>query len=121
MRVDIPLAFLAVGLGMISPSFAQTPAPAVIVRRAKDVVTFYPRPEYPEAVRKQHKGGAGVFALHVDIDTGLVTSVSVERSTGVELLDRSCKKTFRQWRFKPHETPAKVRIPITFTQTGARY
>lgn len=105
----------------ITSALAQKPTATPIVERAKDVVLNAPRPEYPESVRKQHKGGAGIFVLHVDVDTGIVSSVSVKQSTGVALLDRTCKVTFSRWRFKPHRVAPKVVIPITFTTTGAQY
>ena len=76
---------------------------------------YAPRPEYPESVRKQHKGGAGVFVLHVDTKTGLVSSVGTRQSTGVPLLDKSCKAAFARWRFKPHVVTPTVVIPIRFS------
>jgi TonB family protein len=58
--------------------------------------------------------GSGVFTLNVDTESGAVTSVQIEKSTGWGILDASCLKTFKQWRFKPHAV-AKVHMPITFT------
>jgi TonB family protein len=59
--------------------------------------------------------GSGVFALNVDPETGLVTSVQIEKSTGWGILDASCLKTFKRWRFKPH-TVRKLDIPVIFTK-----
>jgi TonB family protein len=82
---------------------------------AKEFAIYAPRPEYPLSVRKQHKSGAGVFVLNLDSNTGNVTSVKVQKSTGVKELDESVVKTFSQWRFKPHLNFTKVNIPIAFT------
>jgi TonB family protein len=57
--------------------------------------------------------GEGVFALEVNPATGLVTSVSVVRSTGHKDVDKSATDTLRRWRFRPH-TVEKVRVPISF-------
>jgi len=107
------LAFMLV-IGLVSSSLAQKPAPTASVRPAKETALYAPRPDYPESVRKQHKGGAGVFVLHVDSDTGVVSSVSIQKSTGVAELDDSTVDCFRRWRFKPHSVPKKVIIPIAF-------
>jgi TonB family protein len=42
------------------------------------------------------------------------------QSIGNPILDNAATSAFRQWRFKPG-TVSKVRIPITFTMTGASY
>ena len=52
---------------------------------------------------------------YVDPETGLVTSVQIEKSTGWGILDASCLKTFKRWRFKPH-TVRKLHIPVIFTR-----
>ncbi len=57
--------------------------------------------------------GSGVFTLNVDTETGAVISFQIEKSTGWGILDASCLKTFKQWRFKPHAV-AKVQMPVTF-------
>jgi TonB family protein len=50
----------------------------------------------------------------------VVSSVTVQMSTGVKELDRSCLEAFQQWRFKP-QSVTKVTIPITFTEAGTKY
>ncbi|PYJ79337.1 MAG: hypothetical protein DME69_05200 [Verrucomicrobia bacterium] len=42
------------------------------------------------------------------------------QSIGSPILDNAATSAFRQWRFKPG-TVSKVKIPITFTMTGASY
>jgi TonB family protein len=88
---------------------------------AKAVVLFAPKPEYPDAARKQRLTGGGVFVLHVDLFTGIVKSVRTEKSTGHLLLDQCAMAAFEKWRFKPDTIrTTMVKIPITFTQTGSR-
>jgi TonB family protein len=86
----------------------------------KDVV-FAPRPEYPEAARSRRITGSGVVLLTVDVATGAVVHTSMSQSIGNPLLDNAVLVAFRQWRFKPHTTEPKLRIPITYTMTGASY
>ena len=42
-------------------------------------------------------------------------------STPAPLLDDAAITAFRRWRFKPGNYPPAVRIPITYTATGASY
>jgi TonB family protein len=110
---------MTVGLliAITATALAQVPPVGPHGEPAKAIALYAPKPDYPESIRKQHKGGAGAFELHVDIETGLVSSVSTRQSTGVSLLDRTCKAAFLRWRFKPHIVN-RVRIPVSFTQTG---
>jgi TonB family protein len=76
---------------------------------------FNPKPEYPESLRKRGVGGQGEFLMHVDRITGKVTSVDVEKSTGVRVLDESCVRAFRQWRFVPNMSARVIHCPIKFS------
>jgi TonB family protein len=108
-------AAIAFSFAIIATTFAQAPPVGPHGEPAKKVALFAPKPEYPESLRKQHKGGAGLFVLHVDTETGLVSSVTVRQSTGLPLLDDTCKKSLLRWRFKPHVVAPSVVIPIRFT------
>jgi TonB family protein len=79
----------------------------------------HPTPPYPLAVRKQHKGGAGIFILHMNTETGLVKSVTTKQSTGIPLLDKSCKETFLKWRFPAHQVARTIVMPIAFNMSEA--
>jgi TonB family protein len=79
---------------------------------------YAPTPRYPLSVRKQHKEGAGIFVLHMDKETGLVKSVTTKQTTGVALLDKSCKATFLRWRFPAHKVPREIIMPIAFNMVG---
>src|SRR5207253_1666601 len=53
----------------------------------KIAVIFAPQPEYPLEARKKHLKGDGMLLLHIDMPSGNVTSVDVEKSTGHKILD----------------------------------
>lgn len=79
-----------------------------------------PRPEYPYEARSRRITGSGVCVVTVDTATGAVTDATMAQSIGNPILDNSAMSAFRRWRFKPG-TVSKVKIPITFTMTGASY
>ena len=90
------------------------------ISTAKALATQAPRPQYPYEVRSRHITGRGVCVVEVDAGSGSVTSASMASSIGNPVLDNAALSAFRQWRFKPGSV-SKVRIPITFTTTGAQY
>ena len=49
---------------------------------AKQLKVFGQLPNYAAAARLYHMTGSGVFTLNVDTETGVVTSVQVEKGTG---------------------------------------
>lgn len=79
-----------------------------------------PRLEYPYEARRQRITGSGIAALTVEPVSGSVTNVIMEVSTGSPVLDNAAVTGFRRWRFKPG-TVSKVKLPITYTLTGAQY
>jgi TonB family protein len=95
-----------------SVSFATQP-PVLTQEQAAGLVVFAPKPEYPQAARRQRLCGKGVFLLNVNAKTGQVTSIKIERRTGHQVLDVAALKTLINWRFKPHSV-TKVRIPVIF-------
>jgi TonB family protein len=97
----------------------KAPGP-MSMSRAKALALYAPHPPYPYEARAHHVTGSGVIVVDVDSASGNVTSASVAQSIGNPILDNAATSTFRQWRFRPG-TVSKVRIPITFTMTGASY
>lgn len=97
----------------------KSPGP-MSMSRAKALALYGPKPPYPYEARAHHTTGSGVISVDVDPGSGSVTSASVSQSTGSPILDNAATSTFRQWRFRPG-TVSKVRIPITFTMSGAQY
>jgi len=93
---------------------------AMSISQAKAVATYAPRPQYPYEARSRHVTGSGVCVVEVNASSGTVTSASMASSLGSPILDNAATSAFRQWRFKPGSV-SKVRIPITFTMTGAQY
>jgi TonB family protein len=87
---------------------------------AKALAIQSPRPEYPYEARSRKITGSGVCVVSVDTGSGGVTDASMAQSTGNPILDNSAVSAFRRWKFKPG-TVSKVKIPITFTMSGASY
>jgi protein TonB len=89
------------------------------ISSAKALATYAPRPQYPYEARSRHVTGSGVAIVEVS-PSGSVSSASMAQSIGNPILDNAALSAFRQWRFKPGSV-SKVKIPITFTMTGAQY
>jgi periplasmic protein TonB len=100
--------------------FTPIKAQAMTMSRAKALAINSPRPQYPYEARSRHITGSGVCVVTVDPGSGNVTGASMTQSIGNPLLDSAALSAFRQWRFRPG-TVSQVRIPITFTMTGASY
>lgn len=79
-----------------------------------------PRLEYPYEARRQKITGSGIVVITVDSVSGSVTNVVMDTSTGSPILDNAAITGFRRWRFKP-ETVSRVKLPITYTLTGAAF
>jgi TonB family protein len=88
---------------------------------AKAVAIFAPKPDYPYEARSRHQVGSGVALLSVDTASGNVTDASMAQSIGSPILDNATVSTFRRWRFQPGKCAPKVKVPITYTMTGASY
>jgi protein TonB len=102
-----------------APQVAGRPG-AMSISSAKALATYAPRPQYPYEARSRKITGSGICVVEVDPGSGSVTSASMAQSIGNPILDNSAVSAFRQWRFKPGSV-SNVRIPITFTTTGAHY
>ena len=100
--------------------FTPIKAQAMTMSRAKALALYAPKPQYPYEARSKRITGSGVCVATVDAASGNVTGASMTQSTGSPILDNSALSAFRQWRFRPG-TVSQVRIPITFTMTGASY
>lgn len=78
-----------------------------------------PKPDYPTIAKS--RGWQGKVLLRVKVSAqGLSDAVTVEQSSGHELLDESAIEAVKQWRFIPAkrgETPvaSSVIVPIVFT------
>lgn len=98
-----------------APAGAPTgPAPT-----GKAAMVFKPTVVYPYEARRTHATGSGVIVVTVG-PSGNVVDASMGQSTGSSILDNAATSTFKSARFKPGTAP-KVKIPITFTLTGASY
>ena len=93
----------------------------VSASQGKAAAISAPRPEYPYEAKSRHITGSGVAVLSVDTASGNVTDASMGQSIGSPILDNATTSTFRRWRFQPGKCAPKVKVPITFTMTGASY
>lgn len=93
---------------------ASGPAPT-----GKAAMIYKPRIDYPYEARRSKTTGSGVIVVSVAPD-GSVSDASMGQSTGSSVLDNAATSAFRRARFKPGTVP-RVKIPITFTLTGASY
>ena len=85
----------------------------------KPLAVYCPLPYYPSLPDGRKPEGSGWFVMRVDPKTGVVRSVSIQKSTGFAILDKAAIDALKKWRFLPgHE---KVKTPITFTAHGAHY
>jgi protein TonB len=91
----------------------------VSISTAKASATYAPRPQYPYEARSRRITGSGVCVVQVDA-SGNVTSASMAQSIGNPILDNAATSAFQRWRFKPGSV-SRVKIPITFTMSGASY
>ncbi len=88
---------------------------------AKVAAVFSPRPEYPYEARKRKQTGSGVCILTVDVASGNVTDAEMTQSTGSPILDSATTSAFRRWRFRANSVAPRVKVPITYTMTGAQF
>ena len=61
-----------------------------------------------------------MFQLNLDLKTGLVTRVTMIKSTGFPALDTSAVASLRQWRWKPGKWK-EIEIGVAFTRGGPVY
>jgi periplasmic protein TonB len=101
------------------PLRAPTKARSAHPYNARALALHAPRPEYPYEARSRHITGSGVAALWVDEASGAVIDAEMEQSIGSSILDQSALTALRRWRFRSG-TPPRVRVPVTFTMTGAQ-
>lgn len=74
-------------------------------------------PYYPRKAIYGGVTGNGVAILKIDPRNGSVTSASMLKSTGQQILDNAALQAFRQWRFKPR-TLTTVEISIGFARVS---
>lgn len=99
----------------------SAPTGSTTISSAKAKAVFGPKPEYPYEARRARMTGSGVVVMNVDVGSGNVTSATIASSTGKPILDNAAVAAFRRWRFRPNSVPPRVKVPFTFTMTGAQF
>jgi protein TonB len=81
-----------------------------------------PRPVKTGEASSRHLAGAGIFVLELDMATGRVKAIAIQKSTGQPLLDECAVKALRQWRAAPG-TVRTITLPVIFNANddSARY
>jgi TonB family protein len=127
----VKLAVAVIGLLGNMPSALPT---ILTPQQVMQSVIYAPRPVYPESARLARTTGDGFFIMRIQIRTGRVKTVQVERSTGSQVLDSTIIDTLQRWRFKPDALPpikrqlphskdafatedSLIRVPISFVLT----
>jgi TonB family protein len=111
-KVKIPINYTMQGFR----EFVRTKGHSLWLQNA----TYWFLPEYPREARDKGVTGKGVAVVKIDPATGYVTSASMEKSTGQEILDNAALRAFQLWRFKPRSITT-LEIPIQFTPKGVFY
>ena len=102
------------------PGAVTAEAVPALFKFSPAIVVFEPKPEYPQYARDHQWTGVGWFVMHIDTNTGAVTSVEITQSTGHKILDDACLNALKQWRFKPGVVPPKLKTAITFPPNSRR-
>jgi TonB family protein len=111
-KVRIPINFTMQGFR----EYVRTKGHSLWLHNA----TYWFLPEYPRQARDKGLTGKGVAVVKIDPRTGYVTTVSMLKSTGQEILDNAALRAFRRWRFKARSITT-LEIPIQFTTKGVFY
>jgi TonB family protein len=82
--------------------------------------TYSVPPAYPREARENGLTGKGLAFVKVNPATGHVTSATMFKSTGHDILDNAALRALRQWRFRPRGITT-FEIPIEFTSKGVIY
>ena len=103
------------------PAPKAAPAPPAVARGPENLGEISARmisakpPQYPMDSRRQHEEGTVVLSVLLSVE-GLVSDVSVSRSSGFMRLDRAAMEAVRGWRWSPvmrDGTPVMVRGSVT--------
>ena len=106
-------------LCVIIVSLVSAYSPTLVVGgEGKCLAIYAPRPEYPSLPNGHRPEGKGLFICHIDAKTGCVTSVSIAKTTGFEILDQAAIDCYKRWRLKPDTCSREVKIPLEFTTHG---
>ena len=100
----------------VPPSVVQPPADTDAARILTPLPGHNPPPEYPVVARRRGWQGTVIVAVTCDAN-GMVTTATVVRSSGHEVLDAAALATVRRWQFVGgpgcSEQPIEFRLRAT--------
>jgi TonB family protein len=117
---ELTLFVLTITILSAAPRIANSQAKQKSSKAGNDLderpglALYAPRASYPAAARNNGIQGSGILILHVNLKTGHVARVEVQKSTGYKILDDAAIDADRQWRFRVGSGP-KIKVPFTFT------
>src|SRR5258708_6107076 len=114
----LTILFLAITIFLAASRVAT--AQVTVSDEPKALAVYAPQPAYPSEARDRGITGNGVVIEKIDPRTGVVTSASILKSTGQEILDNAALRAFWHWRFKPRIVTT-LEIPIQLTTKGVFY
>ena len=112
---EVPVTFERPGHNEPSNPRVPPEPPATVDMNA---IIERPPPDYPVEARANHWTGSGLFVISFGTD-GRAKDVGVARSTGHALLDASVIHAFRRWRATAKYADRRIKVPVTFSMTGA--
>jgi periplasmic protein TonB len=104
------------GKSQITNQIAPGTSPALI--KAKPLYDQNPKPPYPNLARQRGWQGVVILAVTV-LEDGSPNQLTIQTSSGHDLLDKTALKTVKQWHFLPGTknnipTPMEVLVPVHF-------
>jgi len=85
------------------------------------VITHRVDPAYPAAARRAGEEGTVLLSVRVD-PNGLVSAVSILRSSGSLRLDDAARDAVKRWRFAARQSgTVEVNLPISFRLESVRF
>jgi periplasmic protein TonB len=100
----------------VPPKVVETAAPVTV--KAIPLYKTNPKPDYPSLARRRNWQGTVTLAVTVS-EQGSVTQVTLHKSSGHELLDKTALKTVKTWHFIPgrnndRAAVMEVLVPVHF-------
>ena len=95
-------------------SLLSTACFASVAGPPKAQLLYGPHPTKTLKASSRHLAGTGVFLLQMDMASGRVISITIQKSTGQPLLDKCAVDALRKWRTAPG-TVRTIRLPVIFT------
>ncbi len=100
------------------PVNAAAPSTPRAIVKAKPIYHKNPKPAYPAIAKRRNWQGTTILLVNVS-KQGEVKQVSIQKSSGYDMLDKSALSSIKGWHFLPgtengRPVPMEVLIPVHF-------